>query len=64
MTHELCIEVPNADTSSSSDNEVVSALSIVDPYVLLMMAHGSIRIIVRGYHFSYLVHGVVTHHEY
>ena len=48
MTQELCIEVPNADTSSSSDNAMVSAVSIVDPYVLLMMSDGSIRLIVGG----------------
>ena len=42
MTHELCIEVPNDDTSSSYDNAVVSTVSIVDPYVLLMMTDGSI----------------------
>ena len=46
MTQELCIEVPNADTSSSSDNAVVLAMSIRDPYVLLMMTYGSIRLIV------------------
>ena len=63
MTKELCIEVPNANTSSSSDNVVVLAMSIRDPYVLLMMTDGSIRHIVGGYHFFYLVHGVLTHHE-
>ena len=63
MTQELCIEVPNANTSSSSDNAVVLAMSIRDPYVLLMMTDGSMQLIVGGYHFFYLVHGIVTHHE-
>ena len=48
MTQELYIEVPNANTSSSSDNAVVLAMSIRDPYVLLMMTHRSIRLIVGG----------------
>jgi cleavage and polyadenylation specificity factor subunit 1 len=48
MTQQLCIEVPNADTSLSSDNAVVSAVSIVDPYVLLKMTDGSIQLIVGG----------------
>ena len=48
MTHELCIEVPNDDTSSSSDNVVVLSMSIRDPYVLLMMTNGSIQLIVGG----------------
>ena len=48
MTQELCIEVPNANTSSSSDNAVVLAKSIRDPYVLLMMTDVSIQLIVGG----------------
>ena len=48
MTQELCIEVPNSNTSSSSDNAVVLAMSIRDPYVLLLMTDGSIRLIVGG----------------
>ena len=48
MTQELCIEVPNANTSSSSNNAVVLAMSIRDPYVLWMMTDGSIRLIVEG----------------
>ena len=48
MTQELCIEVPNANTSSSSDNAVVLAMSIRDPYVLLMMTDRSIQLIVGG----------------
>ena len=48
MTKELCIEVPDVNTSSSSDNAVVLANSIRDPYVLLMMTDGSIQLIVGG----------------
>lgn len=41
-----CIEVPNPDASSGSGNAVVSTVSIVDPYVLLKMTDGSIRLVV------------------
>ncbi|XP_057859514.1 cleavage and polyadenylation specificity factor subunit 1 isoform X2 [Cryptomeria japonica] len=46
MTQELCIEVPNAETSSTSDSAAVSTVSIADPYVLLKMSDGSIQLIV------------------
>lgn len=46
MTQELCIEVPNTDTSSTSDKAAVSTVSIADPYVLLKMSDGSIQLIV------------------
>ncbi|KAB1208163.1 Cleavage and polyadenylation specificity factor subunit 1 [Morella rubra] len=46
MTHDLNIGVPNSESGSGSESSTVLSVSIADPYVLLRMTDGSIRLLV------------------
>lgn len=48
MTHDLNIGVPNSESGSGSESSTVLSVSIADPYVLLRMTDGSIRLLVGG----------------
>ncbi|KAK4766592.1 hypothetical protein SAY87_008234 [Trapa incisa] len=46
MTQDLSLVTPNAEPASSSDSPLVLSASIADPYALLRMTDGSVRLIV------------------
>ncbi|KAJ4955489.1 hypothetical protein NE237_012272 [Protea cynaroides] len=46
MTQDLSLGVPNSESSSSPECPAVLSVSIADPYVLLRMSDGSIRLLV------------------
>lgn len=48
MTQELSLVASNTDSASSTDCPVVSSVSIADPYVLLRMTDGTIRLLIGG----------------
>lgn len=49
MTQDLSFGASSADAGSGgSENSVVSTVSIVDPYVLLRMSDGTVRLLVGG----------------
>lgn len=46
MTQDLNFGVPNSESGSGSESSTVLSVSIADPYVLLRMTDGSIRLLV------------------
>ncbi|KAF7813301.1 cleavage and polyadenylation specificity factor subunit 1 [Senna tora] len=46
MTQDVSFGASNSESSSGSENTVVLSVSIVDPFVLLRMSDGSIRLLV------------------
>ncbi|KAK1575122.1 hypothetical protein Q3G72_002835 [Acer saccharum] len=46
MTQDLSFATSNAESSSGSDNSTVLSVSIADPFVLLRMTDGSIRLLI------------------
>lgn len=54
MTQDLSLVAPNVEPASTSDSPLVLSASIADPYVLLRMTDGSVRLLVGGI-FSYFV---------
>ncbi|XP_054786517.1 cleavage and polyadenylation specificity factor subunit 1 isoform X1 [Prosopis cineraria] len=46
MTQDVSFGASNSESSSGSENAIVSSVSIADPYVLLRMSDGSIRLLV------------------
>ena len=52
MTQDLSFATSNAESGSGSDNSTVLSVSIADPYVLLRMTDGSIRLLIGGMSFS------------
>jgi hypothetical protein len=48
MTQDLNIGVPNSESGSGPESSTVLSVSIADPYVLLRMTDGSIRLLVGG----------------
>ncbi|KAE8022429.1 hypothetical protein FH972_008231 [Carpinus fangiana] len=46
MTQDLNIGVPNSESGSGPESSTVLSVSIADPYVLLRMTDGSIRLLV------------------
>lgn len=48
MTQDLSFGASNSDSNTSSENSTVSSVSIADPYALLKMIDGSLRLLVGG----------------
>jgi hypothetical protein len=48
MTQELNFGAPNSESGSGSESSTVLSVSIADPYVLLSMSDGSIRLLIGG----------------
>jgi hypothetical protein len=48
MTQDLNFGVPNSESGSGSESSTVLSVSIADPYVLLRLTDGSIRLLVGG----------------
>lgn len=48
MTQDLSFASSNAESSSGSDSFTVLSVSIADPYVLVKMTDGSIRLLIGG----------------
>lgn len=48
MNHELNFGASNTESNSGSESSTVASVSIADPYVLLRMTDGSIRLLVGG----------------
>lgn len=46
MTQELNFGAPNSESGSGSESSTVLSVSIADPYVLLSMSDGSIRLLI------------------
>lgn len=46
MTQDLSFGASNSDSNTSSENSTVSSVSIADPYALLKMIDGSLRLLV------------------
>lgn len=48
MTQDLSFGASNSESGSSSESATVLSVAIVDPYVLLRMSDGGIRLLVGG----------------
>ena len=48
MTQDLTFGTPTADPGSGSESSLVVSVSIADPYVVLRMTDGSLRLLVGG----------------
>lgn len=48
MTQDLSFGASNSESGSGSESATVLSVSIVDPYVLLRMSDGGIRLLVGG----------------
>lgn len=51
MTQDLSFGASNSESGSGSDSSTVLSVSIADPYVLIRMTDGSIRLLVGGMFF-------------
>lgn len=51
MTQDLSFGPAPSESSSGSENAIVTSVSIADPYVVLRMSDGSIRLLVGGIFF-------------
>lgn len=48
MTQDVSFGASNPESSSGSESAIVLSVSIADPYVLLRMSDGSIRLLIGG----------------
>lgn len=53
MTQDLSFGAPNSESNSGAESLTVLSVSIADPYVLLRMSDGSIRLLTGGIPFHY-----------
>ena len=48
MTQDVSFGASNSESNSGSENAIALSVSIADPYVLLRMSDGSIRLLIGG----------------
>lgn len=48
MTQEVSFGASNSESSSGTESAIALSVSIADPYVLLRMSDGSIRLLIGG----------------
>lgn len=54
MTQDISFGPSNSDSNSGSESALALSVSIADPYVLLRMSDGSIRLLVGGKFYKFI----------